>query len=65
MVKKLGISTYFLTLSSVDLRWEELSYITKKLNNLGISDKGLTNLSYQERCNLLHKNPVLDAKHFQ
>ena len=65
MLKRLRIPTYFLILSSVDLRWEELSHIIKRLYNLGLSDEGLTDLSYQERCNLLHKNPVLAAKHFK
>ena len=65
MVKQLGIPTYFLTLSCADLRWEELPYIINKLNNLGLSDKELKNLSSQERCNLLNNNPVLVARHFQ
>ena len=65
MIKQLGIPTYFLTLSSADLRWEELPYIINKLNNLGLSEEELKNLSYQERCNLLNNNPVLVARHFQ
>ena len=65
MVKQLGIPTYFLTLSCADLRWEELSYIIKKLNNLELSEEELKNLSYQERANLLNNNPVLVARHFQ
>ena len=65
MFKQLGIPTYFLTLSCADLRWEELPYIINKLNNLGLSDEELKNLSYQERCNLLNDNPVLVARHFQ
>ena len=54
MVKQLGIPTYFLILSCAELRWEELPYIINKLNNLGLSEKELKNLSYQERCNLLN-----------
>ena len=65
MVKQLGIPTYFLKLSCADLRWEELPYIINKLNNLGLSEKELKNLSYQERANLLNNNPVLVARHFQ
>ena len=65
MVKHLGIPIYFLTLSCADLRWEELSYIVNKLNNLGLNEKELQNLSYQERCNLLNNNSVLVARHFQ
>ena len=65
MVKQLGTPTYFLTLSCADLRWEELPYIINKLNNLGLSDEELKNLSHQERCNLSNNNPVLVARHFQ
>ena len=61
MVKQLGIPTYFLTFLYADLRWEELPYIIKNLNNLGLSDEELKNLS----CNLLNNNPVLVARHFQ
>ena len=52
-------------MSCADLRWEELSYIISKLNNLELSEEELKNLSYQERANLLNNNPVLVAWHFQ
>ena len=64
MAKQLGIPKYFLTLSCADLRWEELPYIINKLNNLGLSEEELKNLSYQERCNLLNNNPVFVPRHF-
>ena len=65
VVKQLGIPTYFLTLSSADLRWEELPYIINKLNNLGLSEEEQRTLSYKDMCNLLNNNPVLVARHFQ
>ena len=65
MVKQLEMPNYFLTLSCADLRWEELPYIINKLNNLGLSDKELKNLSHQERTKLLNENPVLVARYFQ
>ena len=65
MVKQLGIPIYFLTLSCVDLRWDNLLYIINKLHNVGLSDEELQNLSYQERTKLLHENPVLVARRFQ
>ena len=65
MIKQLGIPTYFLTLSSADLRWEELPYIINKLNNLGLSEEEQRTLSYKDMCNLLNNNPVLVARHFQ
>ena len=45
--------------------WGKLPYIINKLNNLGLCDEELKNLSYQERCNLLNKNLVLVVRHFQ
>ena len=54
MVKQLGIPTYLMRLSCADLGWGELPYIINKLNNLGLSDEELKNLSYQERCNLFN-----------
>ena len=65
MVKYLGIPKNFLTLSCASLRWEDLPYIINKLNNLGLSEEELKNLSYQESCNLLNNNPVLVARHVQ
>ena len=59
------IPRYFLTLPCADLRWEQLPYIINRLNNLGLSDEELKNISYQERYNLLNNNPVLVARHFQ
>ena len=59
IVKQLAIPTYFLTLSCADLRWEELPYIINKLNTLSLSDEKLTNVSYQERSNLLKNEPNL------
>ena len=42
----LEIPTHFLALSYADLRWKEIPYIINKLNNLGLRDKELENLSY-------------------
>ena len=36
-----------------------------QLNNLGVIDEELKNLSYQEQCNLSYNNPVLVVMHFQ
>ena len=54
-----------MTLSCSNLRCKELPYIINKLNNLGLSEEELKNLSYQERGNLLNNNQVLVARHFQ
>ena len=65
MVKQLRVPTYFLTLTCAYLRWDELPYIINKLNNLGLTEEDLNNLSHQGRTELLNSNPVLIARHFQ
>ena len=66
MVKQLGIlHDFFMTLSCADLRCNELVEIISKLNRLDFSDDVIKNMTYQERCNTLNKNPVLVARHFQ
>ena len=65
MVKQLGVPTFFMTLSSVDLKWNELVLIITKLHKLDLSEENIKNLSKQDRCRLLNSNPVLVAKHFQ
>ena len=59
MVKQLGITTFFLTLSCADLRWSELISIISKLNGLNISDEDINQMPYHERCDTLNRNPVL------
>ena len=65
MVKQLGIPTLFLTLLYTDLRWNELISIISKLNSLNISDEDICNMTYNEKCGILNKNPVLIARHFR
>ena len=50
-----------MTLSSADLKWNELVSIVNKLHKLDLSEDNIKNLSYQERCRLLNSNPVLVA----
>ena len=54
-----------MNLSCAYLRWNELVEIISKLNRLDFSDDVIKNMTYQERCNTLNKNPVLVARHFQ
>ena len=65
MVKQLGVPTFFLTLSCVDLRWNDIFYVISKANSIDISEDEINGMSYSDRCKLLNGNPVLVARHFQ
>ena len=65
MVKQLGVPTFFMTLTSADLKWNELVYITNKLHKLNMSEEDTENLTYHDRCRLLNSNPVFVKRHFQ
>ena len=65
MGKQLGLSTFFLTSSCADLRWNEVISIKSKLEGSVLSEDEIQDLSYQERFKLLNKNPALVARHFQ
>ena len=64
MVKQLGVPTIFLTLSSADLKWDEVVFIINKLHKLDHSGEDIENWSYHDRCRLLNSNAVLVARHF-
>ena len=59
MVKQIGLPTYFMTLSCADLRWVELPSIISKLNGSSKFDEEISQMDYEERCNILNSNPVL------
>ena len=65
MVKQLGIPTWFMTLSCVDLRWPELFQVVARTQGRDITEEEVEALSYVERCQMLNANPVVVAKHFQ
>ena len=65
MVKQLDLSAFFLTLSCADLGWNELVSIISKFEGSVLSQDKIQDLSYQDKCKLLNKNPVLVARHFQ
>ena len=65
LVRHLGCPNFFMTLSSADLRWNELVSIISDISKLQLSEEDILKMSYQDRCNLLNSNPVLVARHFQ
>ena len=54
-----------MTLSSADLKWNELISVIAKLNNLKLSEEDIENIPYHDRFKLLNSNTVVVARHFQ
>ena len=65
MVKQLGLSTFFVTLSCADLRWNELISIISTLKGETLEEEEINRLDCLQRCSYLNLNPVLLARHFQ
>ena len=63
MVKQLRLSTFFMTLSSEDLRGNESIISTLKVETL--QQEEINKLDYFQRCCYLNLNPVVTARHFQ
>ncbi|KAI8498196.1 hypothetical protein Bbelb_241400 [Branchiostoma belcheri] len=60
MIRQLGIPTWFATFSAEDLRWPEvLEAIRQDQSSVPVSD-----LSWEERCDILKSNPVTAARMF-
>ncbi|XP_066283397.1 uncharacterized protein [Branchiostoma lanceolatum] len=60
MIRQLGIPTWFATFSAADLRWPEvLEAIRQDHSTVPASE-----LSWEERCNILKSNPVTAARMF-
>ena len=50
MIKQLGCTTFFLTLSCADVKWKEIPTMISKFNNLNLSKENLESMNYFENC---------------
>ena len=58
MVKQLLFQTFFVTFLSADLKWNELISIMNNRYKQNLSEEGIGNLNYHERCRLLSSNSI-------
>ena len=54
-----------MTLSCVDLIWDELISIIASLREENLQDEDIQNMDFFTTCTYLNLNPVLLARHFQ
>ena len=65
MVRQLDIPTFFCTFSAADLRWPETIQIVGKQYGKTFSEEDVINMSWQERCQWIRRNPVTVARQFE
>jgi hypothetical protein len=65
MIKQLGKFTWFLTLSAADLRWPETMRVIAAQHNVSLTDEEIKNMTWEERCSWIRKNPVTAARQFE
>jgi hypothetical protein len=63
-VKQLGIFTFFMTLSSADLKWIDSLNAALKKQGRNLTYDEIENMTYEERCKILRTSPVTVACHF-
>ena len=65
MIRQLSLPTWFMSLSAADTRWTDLLKMLAKLNDgIDYSEKELENLSWQEKTQLVQKDPVTCSRYF-
>ena len=65
MIRQLGIPTWFLTLSAADMKWPEVIQIIARQYGTVLTEAQVANLTWEEKCTWLRRNPVTAARHFQ
>ena len=65
MIRQLGPATLFCSFSSAETQWIHLLRILGKLvDDKEYSDNELENMNWEEKCRLIHSDPVTCARHF-
>jgi hypothetical protein len=64
MVRKLGVFTWFLKLSSADLQWTDIKQIIAQQHGVQLTDEEVQCMPWEDKCKWLKNNPVTAAIHF-
>ena len=65
MIRQLGTPTWFFTVSAADLKWPDMIQVIARQYGTFYTDEQIAELSFEERCNWIRRNPVAAARHFQ
>ena len=64
MIRQLGIPTWFMTLSAADLQWPDVIQTVAQQYGEILSAEQISNMSWEEKCSYIRRNPVSVARHF-
>lgn len=65
MIRQLGIPTWFCSFSAAETKWVSvLKILHKTLFNKILTDEEIGNLTWEEKCDLIRKDPVTCARYF-
>ncbi|XP_070191701.1 uncharacterized protein [Littorina saxatilis] len=65
MIRQLGRPTFFATFSAAETRWLDLLRVLYRMeHSVDPTDDDLENLTWQEKSQLIQKDPVTCARHF-
>ena len=64
MIRHLGPSTWFITLSAADLKWVESLKVIGEQQGVALTAQAVELMSWEEKCHYLRSNPVTAARHF-
>lgn len=64
MIRQLGSCTWFLTLSSADMKWKDTIQVIAAQHNQKLSDEQVENMTWEQKSTWLRTNPVTAARHF-
>ena len=60
MIRQLGIPTFFVTFSAANRRWSEITNaILKHLGRPQMTQEQHENMTWEEHCRIIMKNPVI------
>jgi len=64
MIRQLGIPTWFMTLSAADMQWPDVIQTVAHQYGEILSDEQVSNMSWEEKCSYIRRNPVIVARHY-
>ena len=66
MLRQLGVPSLFVTFTAADTHWVEvLKMLSKTVHNKDLTDEEIEGLSWEQRAELIRKDPVTTARYYK